>query len=315
MNCRILVLVRCLGLFTLAPLNACAVQLHVESPRAEFASQAILTMSITVLFENAEVERKDCFILNDENLKVRLRDSDGRDVGVFPPPGWKCPFDLNGYWRVDSAEGREQTRQFLVNKWRTTNLPVGEYKLEVEIARAGLRLKDDSNVQSIIVSEPNSWEFRLKVVSDDAGIAGKEYAQALERLRATPVTVENIRQIMFDTQCITYSHEPAAFPCQMEFLTGGLRIETPNMKDYQLDILSDNLIQVDRPEVARALVDWIESKPKSDDMQRLNRFKDRILWIIHEMHKLGNPEIVRITAKTVSEYPQPRDPRPRPGMD
>lgn len=258
---------------------------------------------------------KSVFVNND-NISVRIVNSSGAVIEVSENRPWRCSQNPRFLWLATlSGDPVLDTRRYLVlNEWCSTDLPPGDYSVEVTLSRLGIVKVGKVESEGKNLGPPLTFVLPLAVLATDDDAVCNEFAQLLAEASkpAAGAEYEKHKEIARAIEMIVYSREPLALPAQLELLSGRVEMwSTTFVFCHAVDLLI-YLIDQNNTDVAKGLVkalDDLHAAKYPNDSSTRHLLSELVVWAIHEMHERGGPEVMRITEPIVQALPKPRDPR------
>lgn len=308
-------------LFTLVLLSSDprlqGISVDIVPLQQSIAAKGPLSLDLVVSLEGNATSTFRAMFVNYNDLKMRVVDSNGAILEESTTPRWRCEVEPRYIWYANFEASHEYVaREHLAfTEWCSTDLPEGKYRVECEISELGPIKVGVLASERRLFDPPLKISFPLSIVkrSDDA--VKLQYEQLLADA-GTPVPgATNVDGIARAVELLVYARDPLAVPSQIKLVSGAVEMwKTTYNSCNAIDVLL-HLVDLNTPDVASGLCTAFEDltmvkypiRPVSRDF-----LKTLVLWGIHEMHKTGDKDIVRVTDAIVQSYPEPADPRTRP---
>ncbi|MBI2424334.1 MAG: hypothetical protein HYV27_16000 [Candidatus Hydrogenedentes bacterium] len=280
-------------------------EIHASSP---------VELKIEVQREATENDVRDVS-LQVEWIQIALEDEGGGVVAVSVPATWHCPSEFNDILSFPLSETGVATQFVPLSRWCSTAIPPGSYVLRVMIQKYSVFNTDSIIGRARDSDQPVERRLPLRVLeTKDAAVRGvydgclrKAINSAVPGVQTSDVVDQGIRAV----NCIMYAREAIALPYQLRLFNQEIPYQRPLLNVCHFIDLMLRFVASDRVEVAKGLVDLLDSKAIREEPGGAY-LPDYIVWTLHEMHARGNPEVMRVTEDVVARYPKPRDPRPGP---
>src|SRR5690606_27115992 len=107
--------------------------------------QAPLNLELNVQLADDEVGTVKTVSVPDVDLVVQVLDEEGNPAGVYSFPEWHCATSLNHFISLEMRDSAEGTESAPFGLWGTTDLPPGQYVVDVSLAHYEIGYKDVPN--------------------------------------------------------------------------------------------------------------------------------------------------------------------------
>jgi hypothetical protein len=292
--------------------TATALTFEATPEKASIVSGAPLGLDLTFSLDEVEFPDAHVVVFEETRIDISVTDESGQHIDACPRLQSRCPGGtLFGSMIMLGSDRQVQLRRSF-NKWCSTELEPGRYRVQVNVQSIGIAERGEKLRLVAPTPETDTFDLEVKPTNESEFRSHLELLLELAGRKRSGLAKEDRARSAQAVEEIVYATSLSALPYQIKLLRGFVPFGQGGLELCHISDLATHFVALDEHQVAEELVALFRDIQQGRVSLGFSRSQVEtfVLWTIHELHEIGNPEVADITRPITTDHPKPSDPRP-----